>query len=27
MKFDVVSFGSAVMDVFVGTDVAEKKVL
>jgi ribokinase len=25
MKFDVVSFGSAVMDVFVGTDVAEKK--
>jgi len=25
MKYDVVSFGSAVMDVFVGTDVAEKK--
>lgn len=25
MKFDVVSFGSAVMDVFVGTDVSEKK--
>ena len=25
MKFDIVSFGSAVMDVFVGTDVAEKK--
>lgn len=25
MRFDIVSFGSAVMDVFVGTDVAEKK--
>jgi ribokinase len=25
MRFDVVSFGSAVVDVFVGTDVAEKK--
>jgi ribokinase len=25
MKFNVVSFGSAVMDVFVGTDVSEKK--
>ena len=25
MKFDIVSFGSAVMDVFVETDVSEKK--
>jgi ribokinase len=25
MKFDIVSFGSAVMDVFVHTDIAEKK--
>jgi ribokinase len=27
MKFDVVSFGSAVIDVFVGTDVSEEKNL
>jgi len=27
MKFDVVSFGSAVIDVFVGTDVSENKNL
>ena len=25
MKFDVVCFGSAVVDVFVGTDLSEKK--
>lgn len=25
MKFDVVSFGSAVVDVFIQTDVSEKK--
>jgi len=24
MKFDIVTFGSAVIDVFVNTDVAEK---